>query len=258
VTDAGFGKSGSSPPRITFAEYSKKPPPFCIECARDLSPHEPTCRRCLKNPPSAEERERRELLKLITARKHQAEMKDRAILRGAMLTEIVRAAVNGDRRDVVSAIASKKDADERAALAILSERAAAIWAKYEERLLAIFRRSKAGQKVGVTEKQGHAWVVDECLDEHQETGAIRKQAGGRHLGIDPTTFVERVRAAEYKLRPDGNLGLARAVLNEARQRVDIFPLLGWKYDEMVGPWNRKGGRSVAPRKWAGDVELLEG
>lgn len=110
----------------------------------------------------------------------------------------------------------------------------------------IFRRAKGGEKVGVTEKQGHAWCINEILDELEETGAIHKQEGGRLLGIDPTSFKELVDKAHRKLRATPHaLTNARDLLARAIATLDkTTPLSTRRYDEMIGPWNRKGGRSV--------------
>src|SRR5207253_350080 len=81
------------------------------------------------------------------------------------------------------------------------------------------------------------------LDERQDTGRIYKNAGGRILGVDPSTFEEHVEKAERKLRPGGNLFEARKVLDRARQDQDRFPLTEWQADQLVGP-SAPRGRSV--------------
>jgi hypothetical protein len=113
-------------------------------------------------------------------------------------------------------------------------------------LAALFRRSKGGVKVGVTADQGHAWILNEFLDRHEETGEIHKQAGGRIIEKDPTTFAELVTKAHTKLRATpGALYEARGILEKFRRVQDsITPLSGARYDAMIGPSNRKGGRSI--------------
>jgi len=109
----------------------------------------------------------------------------------------------------------------------------------EAALALIFKRAR------VTERQGEAWVINELLDEQQYTNQIHRHEGGRILGLDPSSFAELVRKA------DGHLGgsnreAARQVLDEylGRQWAASGPMNDRQYDELVGPPNRKGGRSV--------------
>jgi hypothetical protein len=75
--------------------------------------------------------------------------------------------------------------------------------RYGSELATLFRQSRGIRKHGVTEKQGHAWIVNEILNGNDGDGGIHKQAGGRLLGVDPTTFQELVEKAtrNYAERP---------------------------------------------------------
>ena len=107
----------------------------------------------------------------------------------------------------------------------------------------------------MTEKQARAWVLNEILDEGESTESIHKQEGGRILGIDPTSFQELVEKAHRKLQPGGALEEVRAILAEAaRVRASIVKLSEQEYDVVVGPSNRKGGRSIELRP---DLDIPE-
>jgi len=107
----------------------------------------------------------------------------------------------------------------------------------------VFRRAK------ITERQGRAWILNECLNKHA-AGPVRKQPGGRALGIDPSTFAELVRKARRKLWKTGTLSAAdRALAFVVRARQLARPLTDEEYDAIIGPFNRKRGRSAELRFW---------
>src|SRR5262249_41030495 len=136
-----------------------------------------------------------------------------------------------------------------------AEQALQIWSRYEDQLRAIFKSAKAGQKFGVSDKQGQAWILNELLDERQDTGQIHKNPGGRSLGIDPSSFEERVETAHKKLRPGGNLEKARALIDTARREMDRFSMTDQQYDQAIGPTPRGGHRSVKLSGTGTDPEI---
>src|SRR5438046_10375126 len=96
--------------------------------------------------------------------------------------------------------------------------------------------------------QAGSWRMNAILHERESTESIHKQEGGRILGIDPTSFQELVEKAHRKLQPGGALEEVRAILAEAaRVRASIVKLSEQEYDVVVGPSNRKGGRSMELR-----------
>ena len=110
-------------------------------------------------------------------------------------------------------------------------------------LRAVFRRAK------ITERQGQAWILNEYLNQHA-AGPVRKQPGGRALGIDPATFAELVNKARRKLWKTGTLSAAdRALAFVVRTRQPVKPLTDEEYDAIIGPFNRKRGRSAELRSW---------
>ncbi len=117
----------------------------------------------------------------------------------------------------------------------------------ERDLNTIFKRARGGEKFGVTPKQGRAWVLNEILDEHEGSAKIHKHELARMLNVDPSSAHELTEKAHRKLLPGGNLDAARAVLRRVAQiQAHIAgPLSDQEYDDLIGPTNRKGGRSAA-------------
>jgi hypothetical protein len=86
-----------------------------------------------------------------------------------------------------------------------SQRRAAM-ARLTKEMKTIFKR------VGLSERQVHAWIVNEILDEANVTATVYKREGARILSVDPKTFADTVDAALLKLRPGGNGDIAREKL----------------------------------------------
>src|SRR2546427_9368061 len=214
----------------------------------------------------ARRREHAALLARIAERSRLANEEDDAIARASSRTDevraffVLRAAARGeaavpgvlpeDSATVAHEALVSDTADLFLALnhAIRANQARRVLEQYAVHLEPIFRRAKGGEKVGVTEKQARAWVLNEVLDKGESTGSVHKQEGGRILGIDPTSFQELVEKAHRKLQPGGALEEVRAILAEAaRVRASIVKLSEQEYDVVVGPSNRKGGRSIELR-----------
>jgi hypothetical protein len=142
---------------------------------------------------------------------------------------------------------SLDDVHDAIEVAVAASQARNVQERCRAELQAIFNRSTSGERCGVTERQGAAWILNEILDEYRGGGVIHKHAGARIVEKDPTTFQELVEKAHRKLRPGGNLEAARAVLaREALIRESAAgPMSDRQYDELIGPWNRKGGRSIS-------------
>jgi hypothetical protein len=131
--------------------------------------------------------------------------------------------------------------------AVQANQARRVLEEYAAKLKPIFRRAKGGERFGLSDRQADAWILNEILDDGNHAGAIHKHEGGRIFGIDPSSFQERVEKAHRKLRPEGALEEVRAILAEAarvRARARVGRLSDREYDEMIGPSNRKGGRSI--------------
>jgi hypothetical protein len=113
--------------------------------------------------------------------------------------------------------------------------------------------------VGVTDRQMHAWLVNEILDGGKRTGAVQRAAGAVALNIDGKTFAELVTKVDAKLDEHGGRRYLRDVLGTYLGLVSdaAGAMTEAQYDRMIGPampkGTRSGGNTVAPGAREGAV-----
>ncbi len=100
----------------------------------------------------------------------------------------------------------------------------------------------------VTEQQGRCWVINWLLNlDPTDEKTTTYQLGAFIVGdITRANFRERATQAEFKLASaPGMLDEAKRIMvADVVARSGRYRLTDREYDEMIGPWNQKGGRSV--------------